>query len=65
MSLTEVHIYIQSFRVDATLDLAAGEIRTKHFVIRQGKKGDWEVLEKKVELTFLKHRVVATELAKK
>lgn len=65
MTLHELHIYIQSYKIEAILDLANAEIRTKHFTIRERQGGGFDVLEKNVDTYFIKTRIVATELSKR
>lgn len=61
-SIFDLHSYIQSFQIEAILDVPNREIRTHHFIITQDERGTFTVTEKKLEALFLKSRVVAKEI---
>lgn len=61
-SIFDLHSYIQSFQIEAILDVPSREIRTKHFIITQDEKGTFTVTEKKLEALFLRSRVIAKEI---
>lgn len=65
LTLDDVHSYIQSFRIEAILDRAAGEIRTKNFVIRLTSSNEWEVTERRAQMEFVQTRIVAREIGEK
>ena len=65
MTLEKLHAYIQTFQIEAILDISRMEIRTPNFVIRKMESGQWWVTEKNVNISRAKMTIVGREIAEK
>lgn len=64
-SLDDLYAHLQTYHIDAVLDRAHGEIRTKHFRITLEPQGTYEVTEKRLTGRELIGRVTAREITAK